>query len=174
MFWTKFKQQAVTLPAFCLWTFFATSRALFGDDAEVSPLQFAERFAIQIGEPIVVPEEVFGDKYQFVLDTGCNLSMFENSFSDRLGEVVKHQRAMTPTSVWSFEFFAAPEIKVGLRFSEAFQSRANVACADLSHVREAGRGDEMGIIGMDFLKNHVVYVNFDEGVAQFKSLADTN
>ena len=168
------KQSSVRLLAICFFSFGAASHVLFGDDGDALPLQSRETLVIQNGEPIVVPVEAFGEKYQFVLDTGCNLSIFDISFRERLGEAVKRQDSLTPTGVRSFEFFAAPELKIGHRSPEAFRSRDNVACADLSQAREAGRGDEMGIIGMDFLKSHVVRINFDKGIAQIKRTAIDN
>lgn len=166
MYGTVFKRKSLTRQVFCIVALFLPSRALSGEDASVTPVQACETVDVQAGEPIVLPVEVFQEKYQFVLDTGCNLSIFDNSFRDRLGKVVKQQHTLTPTGIRPFEHFSSPELKIGLRFPETFRSGDNVACADLSHARMGGRGDEMGIVGMDFLNTRVVRVNFDEGFAQ--------
>jgi hypothetical protein len=130
-------------------------------------------FQIVYGEPpsvISVPVTFHGRDYAFIIDTGSSLTVYDSFFKPHLGELVDTNTANMGAGKASLPLYHAPKARVG---HLSLQSVTPVGCTDLSVVREAVRqvsGQEIyGIIGMDFLRNHVLRIDFEKKTLCFSS-----
>ena len=104
------------------------------------------------------PERV----YQFVLDTGATVSVFDITLKGRLRPTGAYPgRRRRPTrrdlrmcsdaSLGKFNLIAGPR---GI-------------CADLSAYRKACNKSAFGVLGMDFLRDKILHIDFDAGRLSF-------
>lgn len=116
--------------------------------------------------PLFVPVRFGPRTCDFILDTGSTFTMLDLAFRDQLGEPKGKQRAFTPLrKPVVMQVFAAPPVHVG-PFNLADYNE--VLCADLNRRLAKPLGREVhGILGVDFLKKHVVQIEFDEGRIAF-------
>lgn len=116
------------------------------------------------GYPILLPVTFKGKEYLFLLDTGCSHTVFDTSFKHKLGDVKKVKRALTAGSRIVAELFDAPEAFLGpLNVKDC----GEVACLDLKMLQSVMGRKVSGLIGMNFLKKHVVQIDFDKGTLSF-------
>lgn len=99
-----------------------------------------------------VPVKMFGRTNYFVVDTGTSATVLDVRYRDHLGTSVRR---------WDgHDFYRSPEILLGgmkLTVDEVF-------CADLRMFRMITGEPCDGIIGMDFLRKHVITLDFDRQV----------
>jgi tetratricopeptide (TPR) repeat protein len=113
------------------------------------------------GDFLLIPVEVHGKTVPFVLDTGCNCTVIDISLTDGKPE---------KTEKWGkkkLQFFKAPAMKIG---AIAWQSVDLVVGKDLTDLREASGHEFYGLLGMDFLVNYAVQVDFDVGKLRLMKL----
>jgi PDZ domain len=119
-----------------------------------------EKFPVaKHGDLLLLPVTAFGKTYQFMLDTGSTCVIYDLSLplGDPIGGIaVRSSKAST-----SQKTFQAPRANLG----GIIFSSDPVLGLDLSKVREAGR-PVYGVLGMDFLRHHVVRIDFDEGAVE--------
>ncbi len=115
------------------------------------------------GEPILLPIKWQGKNLSFLLDTGSRYTFFDSSLP--LGEPKKQARFGNSNrqAVWSF--YATPEAFLG--DYDLRDSVESVIGLDLSTARENNGLPIYGILGMDFLSHHVLYVDADAGECLF-------
>jgi hypothetical protein len=93
------------------------------------------------------------------------MTIYDTRFRSSRGKPVETQRARTGSGVMSIETFHAPEALLG---GLSLRTEGPVACIDLSAYRETVRAtsgrDVHGIIGMDFLRNYRLHLDFDRGI----------
>lgn len=134
---------------------FAPHRAEAGAAA---PATVIEEFPLdQGGDMILVPVTVSRRPCLFWLDTGSSYTIYDRSLGDPIagsaGSATLRDGEGVPVSapvVW------APDAFVG---SLRLPRRGLVL--DLAHLRQAGGYDIRGIVGMDFLGQYVVRLDFD-------------
>lgn len=99
-----------------------------------------------------VPVRMFGRTNYFLVDTGTSVTGLDTRYRDRLGKAVRQ---------WDgHELYRSPEIALGstpLALDE-------VICTDLNMFRLITGEPCDGILGMDFLKKHVLELDFDRGI----------
>lgn len=100
----------------------------------------------------------------FLMDTGCTCSIVDSSFRDHLGEVVRMGRAATPDGMAHTEIYRAPPVAVG---GEPVGDISEVGCIDFSRFRCILGSTMNGMLGMDFLRQRIVRIDFDQGELQF-------
>ena len=118
-----------------------------------------QRFEIsKCGEIILLPVQIEDKTYPFFLDTGAARTVFDISLPigkpsavARVGTADKHIRASV---------FTTPRASVGKLSLDSVVP--DILGLDLSDIRTVGC-DLNGIIGADFLKHHVVQIDFDRG-----------
>src|SRR4051794_20909599 len=120
------------------------------------------------GDQILLPVKFHGEVYQFVLDTGAGMNVYDTSLRPHLGAPLKVVTAKMPRGTMKMSLFSAPAAMIG---SLSLQTPGPVACADLDMIRRATGHDVRGIIGMAFLAEHVVELDFDQGRLAFLSSA---
>jgi hypothetical protein len=115
------------------------------------------------GDVLVVPVRIGAKTYQFLLDTGCTYSVVDLSLLPRepletvKGTSASGKEEAIPLHRW-------PPAWLG---DFPLDSGAPVGGVDLRKVREVTGYPIYGVIGMDFLGEHVVQVNFDKGDLRF-------
>jgi predicted aspartyl protease len=115
-------------------------------------------------EVILLPVTFRQEQYMFMLDTGTTVTCFDNSLKHELGEVKRTGKAMTAAGPMVIETFAAPEAFLGpLNLKDS----GEVACTDHSMLSLIDGEDIRGVIGMNFLKDYVVRIDFDECTLSF-------
>jgi tetratricopeptide (TPR) repeat protein len=124
-------------------------------------LQVQEEFEVfNDGDWLLVPVKIQGHTYPFALDTGCSatvidISLIEGSPVDKLelpgadGNIAK-----------KLDLYKASPMQIG---KIAWQSEALVAGEDLSQMRDVSGHKLYGLLGMDFLRNYAVQIDFDRG-----------
>ena len=124
-----------------------------------------EEFDISISRNLIlVPVKLGGKTYQFAVDTGSSHMLYDSSLKSQLGPVQKTGSTRTPSGDVQAELFDAPRAFLG---SYNLQTTERVGCSDLSSVRIASGSEVYGLIGMSFLRKHVIRVDLDKGKLAF-------
>jgi hypothetical protein len=153
--------------------FFAAIILFVGADAisadptrqTVSSEPVLERFKVATdGGLLLLPVELQGKRYLFVLDTGSSYSLYDTSLRSLLGEPIKSQKVQAGNRDITTPIFRSPIGKVG-KFALPVDSDA--FCMDLGKLREMSGQDFYGLLGMDFLRKHVFRIDFDRGEVTF-------
>ncbi len=135
----------VTLGTFCAQAHAVDRFKVFGD-----------------GDFLLVPVEINSKTYSFVVDTGCSTTTFDESLLHVAPKQI--DQFATPSGAIPAGLFDVPTSQDGkYKLNEELQ---HVAGFDLSAIRRASGLNVNGLIGMDFLRKHVVRINFDEGVLE--------
>lgn len=118
---------------------------------------------------ILLPVRFGTEEYLFELDTGSSHTLFDISLKDKLGEPIKIVKGKTPGGLMEFSLFDAPEAFLGpLNLKDC----RTVTVANLDLLSFALGERIYGIIGINFLKHHIVRIDFDEGVVSFLQSAN--
>lgn len=167
---------------FCL---LSLSPALCGE-AQAEPVDRSlvlEEFDIpDDGDAILVPVTVDGKQCRFMLDTGCQQTVFDTPFRPLLELSLGTKRVATANGSTVVErfAFAPPHLKLGL---VPIETNGAVACFSLDAIRKVFGEQIDGILGMDVLSQLVVDLNFDHaklmilksaGAPQAKAIAFRN
>ena len=135
--------------------------------ADASPVVL--RFVIEDAEPIYLAVEIASKNYQFIADTGSTITVFDDRFRDQLEELDGGITVTTPSKQRFLSYYASPEIKIGDGAVVPLAAGSRVGMVDLTTVRSAAGQEVHGILGMDFLKFHVMRLNFDQGFGELRS-----
>lgn len=128
-----------------------------------------EQFAMPSdGDLISVPVSIRGNTYRFMLDTGSTRTVCDKSLQPELGKPIGRAKARTATGTFTSPVFQSSALKVG-RLRPA--TSMPLVIADLSYMRSVADHDIRGILGMDFLSDHVVRLDFDRSELQFLARA---
>tara|TARA_R100001132_G_scaffold27371_1_gene32767 strand:- start:1333 stop:2385 length:1053 start_codon:yes stop_codon:yes gene_type:complete len=112
------------------------------------------------GEYLLLPFTLNGKTYQFVLDTGTEITVLDVALRDELGKQIGQVKLKAPNGHSTANIYQAPLAFVGkLKFGET----GYVICSDLIDMRRTSGKNVYGILGMDFLQNYVVQIDFDRG-----------
>lgn len=153
-----------------VWILVACTQSLLfakaaGPDETASKPKARQSFKFDPDDRVVlVPVRIGTKEYQFVLDTGCTGCVFDTSLRPYLGQRIDtigiHDAAGHDLSL---DLYAAPIAQVG----SLPMRKQPVACYDCTGVREALGRDVYGILGMWFLKDWIITIDFDEGRIDF-------
>ncbi len=118
---------------------------------------------------LLLPVVIDKKKYSFLLDTGSTDLMYDVSFRSMFGIPKEKLTYSTLTGgTIKTESFNSPEAFLG---KINLKTVTDVGIIDLSLLRKWSGGDFYGLIGMSFLKHHIVRIDFDTGQVLFlKSL----
>lgn len=119
------------------------------------------------GDTLLIPVTVAGQKYQFVLDTGCTVSVFDTSLRDSLVATDE----MVPFN--DGERVALYECRNATIGRSKIPMGQWAVCMDLRRFRELSGHDTRGILGMDVLRSWVVQIDFDAGRVNFLKNSET-
>ena len=130
------------------------------------PLQSELRFSVgKQGRQLIIPVVVEGKELPLVLDTGCTASSIDVRFfqcksSEPAG------RYEIRSSNGSSKLFAYPCKSIALR-DHVLGEDVQVLGTDLAWIQRYTGDNVCGILGMDFLKHHLLNIDFDEGIVAF-------
>jgi hypothetical protein len=102
---------------------------------------------------ILLPVELGGKRQSFVLDTGSPVGIYDSSFRPFLGESLGWRDLPTPHHKIIVELYNSPDAKLG---KLSLQTGSAAICKSLYKLREASRYDVYDLIGIDFLRLHVL------------------
>ena len=123
-----------------------------------------ECFKMATEEQIVLPVELQGKRYLFLLDTGASRSVYDLSLRSLLGKKVQTLPVKVAGQNMKIPLFQSPEGTVG---KLALPTNLHVMGIDLEMLHKVSGQEVYGILGMDFLSKHVVRLDFDCGEAVF-------
>lgn len=112
------------------------------------------------GDVVLLPVKFKGKEYSFVLDTGSSVTIFDVSLRHLLGSVKEKAILETAKDPMYVQLFDAPEAFLG---PLNLQDCREVICIDHKVFGFILGREISGTIGMDFLKKHVIQIDFDRG-----------
>ena len=119
------------------------------------------------GDLLLLPVTIGGRDLKFVLDTGAAANALDSSVAEKVGPLKRSAKSNPEGFPDMFEM--PPATIMGAKLPLV----GDVACIDLSVIRVASGHDVAGIVGMPFLKQHLIQVDFDLGRVRFlKSMPD--
>ncbi len=113
------------------------------------------------GDPILLPVQMGNEQFDFVLDTGASVHVFDTSLEHYLGDPLSTRRANTASSPIAMKMFRLPKATVG---GVRLDSTDHVGSFDFTEIRQVFGEDVRGVIGIDFFRNRIVQFDFDAGV----------
>lgn len=135
------------------------------DSTGIDPSLVIEQFDIcNDGDLLLVPVTVFGKTRMFAVDTGSSILVYDQSFREVLRKRNESGKASTLSGKASLELYDAPPARIG---GLSLETETPVACSDLTGISEMSGRQVDGILGMAFLHEHVVRLDFDTGKLQF-------
>ena len=115
------------------------------------------------GGTLLIPVTIGEKQLHFILDTGCNMSIFGPALRASLNPTGRESVVNGETST---ELFECPAMTIGRLELKAGQL---VVSTDLSGFQAYTRHPVSGILGMDFLSGKLIQIDFDAGrVVLFK------
>ena len=130
---------------------------------EVANFSEEELAAFSIGraaEPIVLPVKIGDRYYSFLVDSGTSFTVVDSSLSALLEADSECRLILTPAGP---KAFPSARIKAASLGKLPVCPNTPVLVQDLSSLREALGLDVYGCLGMDFLSQYVVRIDFDQG-----------
>lgn len=114
---------------------------------------------------VLLPVDCLGRRRLFCVDTGAGATGFDISFLHELGRPVRTVEVQfAGGSSKRVELYRAPVANVAVL---PLTGISEVLCADLWRIRAAAGSDVYGCLGMDFLRQFVVRIDFDQGKIAF-------
>ncbi len=107
--------------------------------------------------PILIELDILKRKYNFVIDTGSNASVYDKSFLPLLGDPVRFEAASATNGQIRVPLYRSLGGKIG---PILLDKDRYATCMDLSRFSSAVRRRIDGIIGNDFLKEYVFKIDF--------------
>jgi PDZ domain/Aspartyl protease len=151
----------------CLFTLLLVPRGLAAQDAgrPVDRSLVLEEFGVSAdGDLLIVPVSFDKKNYLFAVDTGCTVTVYDKSLKSLLGEMQSSESVDTTNGSVLVEAYRSPEAYLG---KLGLKTQGSVVCHDLELIREGAGREIYGIIGMDFLRQHVVHLDSDQGKLSF-------
>lgn len=131
----------------------------------IDPSAVIEQFDVfGDGDLMLVPVWVFGKTRTFVVDTGSSYQIYDQSLRPFLGAPLKEKTASTLNGKTTVDIFDAPTATLG---SLDLRTEWPVACIDFDAIRQISGYEIEGIVGMAFLHQHIVHLNFEAGKLTF-------
>jgi len=116
------------------------------------------------GDLILLPVRFKDKEYLFCLDTGSSHTVFDTSLKHELGDAKRIERMITLGNPIMAEVFDAPEAFLG---PLNLQDCGEVTCIDLKMLSLVVGKKISGFIGMNFLKEYAVQIDFDKRTLSF-------
>jgi hypothetical protein len=133
--------------------------------APAKPSQVLAEFDVfNDGDVLLLPVRLGGKQHLFLFDTGATNTVYDWTFRDLLGDPIDNAAVKTARGLVQLPCFRAPEASVG---NMPLRTSQPVLCADLNALREVTGHRVMGILGLDFLRQHRIRIDFDAGKLAF-------
>jgi hypothetical protein len=118
------------------------------------------------GDLLIVPVTIQGKQYPFIVDTGASLTVYDTTLLPLLGPCIGSVTVSTPRGNTKMNQYTAPEASVG---KLPLPRTGPVLVSDQTMLWPRNEVDVRGVLGMDFLKQYVVRIDFDGGTLTFQS-----
>jgi len=152
---------AWSLPALVFSGYLSSGRAPVACAADQQPPQVVEEFNIaKGGDLILLPVTIADEQYPFVLATNCDRTIVDFRLRHLLGNSLGEMEGDKELGHW--EEFAPIPMKIG---KLEFTASRPLQCANIfpPPVRERFGHAPYGVVGLDFLRDRVVQIDFDNG-----------
>jgi hypothetical protein len=113
---------------------------------------------------MIMPVGIQKQEYLFIVDTGAYTTIFDKTLRNLLDKPEGIEKATTAAEPISVENFKSPELSVG---PFIIQKDSQILCMDLQSLTMADGRQIRGILGMNFLKNHILQINPDKSYFSF-------
>jgi hypothetical protein len=121
--------------------------------------QILEQFDVhEDGDALLVPITIKGQTFSFLLDTGSSSTIFDMTLRGLLGKRAVVASLISPNGVTTSETFEPPAAKLGRIDLEL---PGPVPARDLKMYRSISGHPIYGILGLDFLRRHIIQIDFD-------------
>ena len=110
-----------------------------------------------------LPVTISGKKHLFIMDTGLSVTTFDKSLRKYLGKERGSKLAITPDKLMQLKVYDAPESFVG----QMKLGCEEVLCSDFTMLSLVIGKKIGGVVGMDFLKHHIIQLDYDQGKVFF-------
>jgi hypothetical protein len=118
------------------------------------------------GDVLLVPVTIGGQQFQFMVGTNTFFTVFDVRLREQLGLPAGRTTPSTSDDGLSVTYFESPGGHVGpLKLPES----RRVTYYDLTFLREVTGYEIDGVLGIDFLKEYVVQIDFDQSKLRFLS-----
>jgi hypothetical protein len=114
------------------------------------------------GDALVLPVRLDSKTYSFLVDTGTTFNCFDRCLL--AAKPLKKTELEAPDGPITLELFPPPQATIG---ALKLQSDQSVVGMDFEKLRQGTGIDLYGVIGMDFLRRHVIRIDFDRGKLEF-------
>ncbi len=142
----------------------AAAQAEEADRKRSEPTAVVEYKVGRCEGPILLPVKIANKEQLFIMDTGAQTSIIDTNLKYALGAPVGTAKMATAGGAAEAQLFNPPDAAVGpLNLREGGQ----VACADPETLRRVSGLDVRGVLGMGFLRRHIVQVDCDAEVVRF-------
>jgi hypothetical protein len=128
----------------------------------------AEFDVAKYGDVLLLPVTLGDHRLQFLVSTNSTHTIFDSRLRAVLDRPVDDAFANTSEGRRKIETFQAPEARVG---TLPLELPGQVLYYDLSFVRTTTGHSVDGVLGLDFLKQYTLQVDFDRGKLRFLSAA---
>jgi hypothetical protein len=116
------------------------------------------------GDALLLPVDLNGKRYLFLLDTGATATCYDSSLAEQLGQAQEQARFMTPTGERQVPLYRSPNATAG---KLELHTNSPVACVDMKPCREVSGHAIYGVVGMDVLRRHIIRLDFERGKVEF-------
>jgi hypothetical protein len=128
--------------------------AVRGDD---DPNVIEDFHVAKNGDWLIVPVAIDGREFEFMIDTGATCCVVDTTLRSRLTPTGKFARVNGTNRLEILHLSAA---SVG---ASCLPVEGDALCIDFSKTRKSSGHDIRGVLGMTFLREHVLRIDFDLG-----------
>lgn len=136
------------------------------DPSEREPSLLEEFTVGRHGRPILLPVDIRGETFQFLLDTGAAKTVLDSSLRSPFDLPRGHIAVRTSNGEYTAELFDCPPAALG---NLNFQAVRCIIYCDLAPIRYASGKEIFGVLGTDFLRHFAIEIDFDSGRVRFWS-----
>ncbi|MBT3279554.1 MAG: PDZ domain-containing protein [Phycisphaerales bacterium] len=117
------------------------------------------------GSPIIVPVTLGGKTYSFLLTTTLPRTAIDPSLREHLGKPKEYYDVTKDGVTTRVPIFYAPDAKIAKGLT--LKTGGVVVLRDFQKIREITGLDIRGMIGMSFLRQYTIRIDFDRGLLDF-------
>ncbi len=110
--------------------------------------------------PILLPAQIGGNRYSFILDTGASIDVFDQSLAGLLGFRVSNEKVDSTSGQLNMTFYEQPQVRIG----DYELPGKHAGAADMAFFRLGLGMDVRGMAGAESFRHAVIELDVDHGV----------